>query len=93
VAVSGSHSAVFLSLFSAALLGIQGSKSFIRAGLRAAGCCFRQPSECDRVCGKHEEAAPEPYQIAGVDQALKVDQRDAGRLEVLRARFLALGSG
>ena len=41
VAVPGAHSAVFLSLFSAALLSIQGPKSWIDAGLRAIGLLLR----------------------------------------------------
>ena len=41
VAVPGALSAVFLSLFSAALLSIQGSKSCVGAGLRAIGLLLR----------------------------------------------------
>ena len=40
-ALPGSHSATFLSLFSAALLSIQGPKSFIYEDLRAIGLLFR----------------------------------------------------
>ena len=39
--LSGPHSATFFSLFSAALLSIQGPKSFIYADLRTIGLLFR----------------------------------------------------
>ena len=41
VAVPGAHSAVFLSLFSTALLSIQGLNSCIGAGLRVVGLLLR----------------------------------------------------